>query len=53
LGPSHDPVQDIHEAVGTKCDEVEGIDDSRNRGLTEEEQLRDDANGFEDFGKDP
>lgn len=50
---AHDPVEDVQEAVGAECDEVERVDDGRNGGLAEQQQLRDDADGLEDLRKDP
>ena len=53
VGAAHDPVQHVHGAVCAEGDEVEGVDYGRYGGLAEEEELGDDAEGFEDFGEDP
>lgn len=43
-----DPVQNIQAAVETQGEEVVRVDNGRNGGLAEEEELREDAHGFED-----
>lgn len=48
-----DPVEQVEAAVGAEEDDVEGGDDGGDGGLAEEEELREDADGFEDLGKDP
>jgi hypothetical protein len=48
-----DPVQHVHCAVCAEGDEVERVDYGRDGGLAEEQELRDYADGFEDFGEDP
>lgn len=49
----YDPVQDVEAAVRAEREEVVGIDDGRDGGLAEEEELRDDADGLEDDGERP
>jgi hypothetical protein len=51
--PAPYPVEQVQAAVGAEEDDVEGGDDGRDRGLPEEEELREDADGFEDLRKDP
>jgi len=51
--PTHDPIEDVEEAVAAKRNEVEAVDDSRDRGLAQEEELREDADGLEDDGEGP
>lgn len=53
VGATHNPIQDVHEAVCSECDEIEGIDDGRYGSLTKEKQLGNNANGFEDLGEGP
>ncbi len=48
-----DPVEEVEGAVGAEEDDVEGGDDGRGGGLAEEEELGQDADGFEDLGEDP
>ena len=50
---THEPVEDVEEAVGAESNEVEGIDDSRYGCLAEEEKLREDADGLKDDGEGP
>ena len=45
------PVEDVEPAVGAEEEDVEGGDDGGDRGLPEEEELRKDADGFEDYGE--
>jgi hypothetical protein len=53
FGATHDPIQDIEEAVCTECDEIERVEDGGHSSLSEEEELWDNADGLEDFGEDP
>jgi len=48
-----DPVQDVEGTVRAKADEVVGIDDGRDGGLTEEEELWQNGDRFEDLRKCP
>ena len=50
---AQDPVEQVQAAVGAEEDDVEGGDDGRGGGLPEEEELREDADGFEDLREDP
>jgi hypothetical protein len=47
------PVEQVERAVGAEEDDVEGRDDSGDCRLAEEEELREDADGFEDLGEGP
>jgi len=53
IGTANNPIENVQKAICTECNKVERVDDSRHGGLTEEQELRDNADGFEDFGKDP
>lgn len=46
-----DPIQDIEGAIGAEGEEIEGVDDGGDGGLAEQEELREDADGFEDEGE--
>jgi len=46
-----DPVEDVEAAVGAEEEDVEGGDDGGDGGLPEEEELREDADGLEDYGE--
>lgn len=48
-----DPVEDVEAAVGAEAEEVEGVDYGRDGGLAEEEELGEDADGFEDYREGP
>jgi hypothetical protein len=48
-----DPVEQVEGAVGAQEDDVERGYDRRDRGLAQEEELREDGDGFEDLGEDP
>lgn len=48
-----DPVEDVEEAVAAECCEVEAVDDGGDGSLAEEEELREDADGFEDDAEGP
>jgi len=48
-----EPVDAVESAVGSECDEVEGVDNGRDSCLSQEEKLREDADGFEDLRKHP
>jgi hypothetical protein len=37
IGGANDPVEDVEAAVGAQGEEVEGVDDGGDRGLSEEE----------------
>ena len=51
--PADEPVDAVEGAVGAESEEVERIDDGGDGGLSEEEKLREDADGLEDLGQDP
>ena len=53
VGDALDPVEDVEGAVGAQADEVVGVDDRGDGGLAEEEELWENADGFEDLGEDP
>lgn len=48
-----DPVEDVQAAVEAEREEVVGVDDGGDGGLAEEEELREDADGFENIGEVP
>lgn len=47
------PVEDVEGAVGAEREQVVGVDYGWDGGLAEEEQLRKNAGGFEDYGEGP
>ena len=53
VGATYNPIKNVEEAVCAQCDEVVRVNDCGNSGLAQEEKLRDDADGFEDFGEYP
>lgn len=50
---AHQPVEAVQRAVRTQRNQVEGVDDGGDGCLAEEEELGQDADGFENLGKDP
>lgn len=52
-GGAVDPVEDVEGAVGAQAEEVVGVYDGGDGGLAEKEELREDGDGFEDFGEGP
>ena len=50
---AHNPIQDVERAVGTEGQEVEAVDYGGDGCLSEQEELREDADGLEDYGEDP
>lgn len=50
---SPDPVQAVQSPIGAKGNEVEGIDDGRDARLSEEKELWQDTDGFENLRKIP
>jgi hypothetical protein len=50
---ANEPVDAVESAVRAESKKVEGIDDGGDRGLTEEEELGENADGLEDLGEDP
>ena len=53
VGDALNPVEDVEGAVGAQADEVVGVDDRGDGGLAEEEELWENADGFEDLREDP
>ncbi len=48
-----DPVEDVEAAVGAEGEQIVGVNDGRNGGLAQEQQLGQDGDGLEDLGEGP
>lgn len=51
--PAHEPIQDVESPVGSQRKKVVGVDHGGNGGLTQKQELRKYADGFEDNRKPP
>lgn len=49
ISGAYDPIEYVECPVGPEGEEVEGVDDRRDGCLAEEQQLREDTDGFENL----